>query len=274
MFGERCIISASGELRTYIYPVKVGFFIGILLFAGCTAGHDKPAPAASLPGKDSAKKADTAVKIIPRAPVKRISEIEKELISLGLVNVHDLDTTIRVELRYSTPDNFIGIDVYGDFDQCYLQKDVAEDLVKAQAYLRKKYPFYSLVVYDAVRPLHIQRKMWDTLVLPPGEKIKYLSNPDNGSLHNYGAAVDLSITDENGIPLDMGTPFDYFGEKAHPEKEKELLASGELSMRQVLNREILREVMYRAGFFGIQTEWWHFNSCRREEAAQKYKIVE
>lgn len=242
--------------------------------AGCSVNPGKPVAADSLPGKDSMKREDSAAKpgsfILP----KRIPEIEKELIGSGLVNVHDLDTTIKVELRYSTPDNFIGIDVYGDFDQCYLQKDVAEKLINAQSYLRKKYPYYSLIVYDAVRPLHIQRKMWDTLVLPPGQKIKYLSNPDNGSLHNYGAAVDLSITDENGIPLDMGTPFDYFGEKAHPVKEKELLASGELSMRQVLNRELLRQVMYEAGFFGIQTEWWHFNSCRREEAAQKYKIVE
>ena len=202
------------------------------------------------------------------------SKLELQLIAAGLTNVHDLDSTIKVDLRYSTSKNFIGLDVYGNFDQCYLQPDVAKKLVEAENYLRKKFPYYSLIVFDAVRPLHIQQKMWDTLVLPPGEKTKYLSNPENGSLHNYGAAVDLSIIDENGILLDMGTDFDFFGDKAHPEKEKELFASGELSEREILNRELLRDVMRHGGFWGIQTEWWHFNSCTRIVAAQIYKIVE
>ncbi len=204
----------------------------------------------------------------------QISSIEIELIRMGLVNIHSIDSEIVVDLRYSTTDNFIGVDVYGDFDQCYLQKDVAEKLEMAQLQLRKKYPYYSLIVYDAVRPLSIQQKMWDTLDLPPGEKIKYLSNPGKGSLHNYGAAVDLSIIDDKGVPLDMGTAFDYFGEKAHPVKEAELLASGVLTNKIIRNREILRSVMHSAGFFGIQTEWWHFNSCTREQAVMKYKIVE
>ncbi len=200
--------------------------------------------------------------------------MEQRIRAAGLVDVTSLDSTIRVDLRYSTTDNFTGIDVYGDFNRCYLQPDVAEKLVKAQAFLRAKYPYYSLVVYDAVRPLHIQRLMWDTIRLPPGQKTKYLSNPDNGSLHNYGAAVDAGIVDDHGFALDMGTPYDFFGEKAHPVKEQEMLASGELTHRQVLNRELLREVMRKAGFFGIQTEWWHFNSCRRNEAAEKYQMVQ
>lgn len=204
---------------------------------------------------------------------KEKSALEIELDSLGLVNVHEMDSTIRIDLKYSTPQNFIGIDVYGNFDQCYLQKEVAEKLVNAQKFLRQKFPYYTLIVFDAVRPLSIQQKMWDTIALPAGEKIKYLSNPKHFSLHNYGAAVDLSIVDDNGILLDMGTPFDFFGEKAHPVKEQELLASGELTQHQISNREILRSVMRKAGFFGIQTEWWHFNSCTREVAASKYQIV-
>lgn len=218
-------------------------------------------------------KTDSVKSVEKDSAVVEISPIEKQLIEMGLVNIHDLDSGIVVDLRYSTTDNFIGLDMYGNFNACYLQEDVAEKLVAAQQFLKKKYPFYSLVIYDAVRPLHIQQQMWDTLKLPPGQKTKYLSNPGNGSLHNYGAAVDLSIIDENGIPLDMGTPFDFFGEKAHPVKEKELLESGELSQRQVFNRELLRSVMRQAGFFGIQTEWWHFNACTRVVAAEKYPIV-
>lgn len=202
------------------------------------------------------------------------SELEKRIAEYGLQDVSLLDSTIVIELRYSTENNFLGKDMYGDFDRCFLQPDVAEKLVHAQRELRKKYPYYSLIIYDAVRPLHIQRMMWDTLHLPPGEKQKYLSNPENGSLHNYGAAVDVSIIDANGFPLDMGTPYDFFGEKAHPQKEQYFLDNGELTQRQVFNREILREVMRKGGFFGIQTEWWHFNSCTRIVAAEKYVIVE
>jgi D-alanyl-D-alanine dipeptidase len=101
-----------------------------------------------------------------------------------------------------------------------------------------------------------------------------VSNPRNGSLHNFGAAVDLSIVDENGIELDMGTPYDYFGELAYPREENRLVKEGKLSHLQALNREILRNVMHEAGFSGITTEWWHFNSCSRPEAFERYDIVE
>ncbi|MEO5645006.1 MAG: M15 family metallopeptidase [Bacteroidia bacterium] len=219
------------------------------------------------------KKPDSVNASVEDKATPEISTIEKQLIEMGLVNIHDLDSEIVVELRYSSINNFIGLDMYGDFNACYLQPEVAEKLVMAQKKLRERYPFYSLIVYDASRPVHIQQLMWDTLDMPRGEKTKYLSNPERGSLHNYGAAVDLSIIDENGIALDMGTAFDFFGEKAHPVKEKELLENGILTQREVFNRELLRSVMRQAGFFGIQTEWWHFNSCTRVEAAEKYKII-
>jgi D-alanyl-D-alanine dipeptidase len=259
--------------------VKVNLIFLVLLFAvaGCwgDGAESNKGDAGNVVSADTVvplKKDRVETLVKDTAP--EISPIEKQLIEMGLVNIHDLDSEIVVDLRYSTTDNFIGLDMYGDFNACYLQKDVAEKLVMAQQFLRKRYPYYSLVIYDAVRPLHIQQQMWDTLKLPPGQKTKYLSNPGNGSLHNYGAAVDLSIIDENGIPLEMGTPFDFFGEKAHPVKEKELLENGELSQREVFNRELLRSVMRQAGFFGIHTEWWHFNSCTRAVAAEKYKIVE
>ena len=247
----------------------------ILVFLLAACGEKTSSPVDSIPRSALRDTIDTVV-AMPHHPdtADAISPLERRLRAAGLVDVSTLDSTIRVDLRYSTTDNFNGVDVYGDFNRCYLQPDVAEKLVKAQAFLRAKYPYYSLVVYDAVRPLHIQRLMWDTLRLAPGQKTKYLSNPDNGSLHNYGAAVDAGIVDDHGFTLDMGTPYDFFGEKAHPVKEQELLASGELTYRQVRNRELLREAMRHAGFFGIQTEWWHFNSCRRAEAAEKYEMVE
>lgn len=199
---------------------------------------------------------------------------EKSIIDCGLVDIKTIDSSIIVDMKYSTTDNFIGVDVYGDFNKCYLQPDVAEKLKLAQQYLREKYPYYSLIVYDAARPRSVQRIMWDTVKIPIIERTKYLSNPNGGSLHNFGAAVDISIVDEHGHTLNMGTPYDYFGELAYPKEEQRLLVEGKLTNKQILNRDILRSVMYKAGFWGIATEWWHFNSCTRDVAYQKYKIIE
>jgi D-alanyl-D-alanine dipeptidase len=116
--------------------------------------------------------------------------------------------------------------------------------------------------------------MWDTIKIPLAMRSQYLANPAIGSLHNFGAAVDVSLIDEHGNLLDMGTPYDYFGELAYPRKETLMLQQGKLSYKQLFNRELLREVMEKANFFVATTEWWHFNSCTREEALLKYKIVE
>lgn len=213
---------------------------------------------------------DTAA--LPVVPVK--SAIELEMEELGLVNITSLDSTIKVDLRYSTENNFTGKDMYGDLNSCYLQKDVAEKLVNAQAALRSRYPYYSLLVFDGARPVSIQQLMWDSVELSPMDRQKYLSNPANKSLHNYGAAVDLTIVDEAGHELDMGTPYDYFGELAHPRKEAYYFETGELSATQIANRELLREVMRTAGFSRIETEWWHFNSTSRIRASEIYPVIE
>jgi len=201
------------------------------------------------------------------------SATEKYLDSLGLVNVYSLDSSLRIDIRYSTADNFIGKDLYGDFAACYLQKDVAEKLIIAHRLLHNRFPYYRFVIYDGARPVSIQQMMWDSVDLPPAERQKYLSNPGNYSLHNFGAAVDLSIEDEDGRELDMGTPYDYFGTEAHPRNEQTLFSEGKLTAVQIMNRELLRGVMRDAGFSGIETEWWHFNSCSRVRATEIYPLV-
>ena len=212
--------------------------------------------------------------MVKRPACKPMTTLEKSLIEAGLIDVALIDTTIIVNLKYSTTDNFLGFDLYGDFNKCYLQPDVAEKLIKAQQYLNEIKDNYHLMVLDAARPRSIQQIFWDTLKMPVSEKVKFVANPKNGSLHNFGAAVDISIADENKIPLDMGCPYDYIGELAYPTSEIKMLSEGKLSQQQVDNRKLLRTVMYKAGFFNIQTEWWHFNSCRREEAIIKYKMIE
>jgi len=72
----------------------------------------------------------------------------------------------------------------------------------------------------------------------------------------------------------MGCAFDYFGPLAYPSMEWHYLQSGELSQQAYDNRQVLRTIMRKAGFFPIQTEWWHFNACTRDYAREHYPIIE
>jgi len=250
-------------------------FLFILLLAALSACREKVKESSDVPVPvaDSAAAQPAAVSIGDKI-TRDSTAIEQQLIAAGLVDIASVDSSISVDLKYSSCDNFLFIDMYGDLEKCYLQPDVALKLKRGQALLKEKYPYYSLIVFDGVRPRSIQAKMWDTIAVPAYERSKYVSNPQNGSLHNFGAAVDLSIIDENGILLDMGTPYDFFGELAYPREEQRMIREGRLTHKQLFNREILREAMQSAGFTGITTEWWHFNSCGRNEAMLKYKIVE
>ena len=217
---------------------------------------------------------DTIVKAVSKKIIKPISELEKRLIAAKLINIKTLDSTILVELKYSTTDNFMGIDLYGDLENAYLQPDVADKILKAQSLLKRIDSAKTLLIYDAVRPKYIQQKMWDALKMPFQEKIKFLSNPKMHSIHNYGAAVDLTIAGLDKKALDMGTPYDYIGVLAHPTKEQQLRREGKLTIQQIKNRKLLRKVMRHGGFFNIQTEWWHFNSCIKIVAKQRYRLIE
>ncbi len=201
------------------------------------------------------------------------SDLEKVFVHLGLINVHSVDTTILVDLRYSTKNNFMKMNMYGQLDQAYLQKDVVTKLAKAQKLLKDSFPNYSLVIFDATRPVSIQQLMWDKIKVPAKQKSKYLSNPKYGSLHNYGAAVDVSIVDEKGKLLDMATPFDSFEKLAYPFYQEQYYKSGKLNKKQYQNRKLLQWLMKEAGFMGITTEWWHYNSCYRKTAQNRYPRV-
>lgn len=200
--------------------------------------------------------------------------LEQTLINQGLVNLEEAIPGLKVELMYSTTDNFFEQDVYGDLTQAYLQPEVANLLKKAQEMLQTEYPNLTLLVYDGVRPLSVQQILWDNLDKPDSLKPLYVADPKVGSLHNYGVAVDLTIYDmEAGKPIDMGTDYDFFGYQAYPDRELEMMAEGKITRAQVANREILRKVMKAAGFSGIGSEWWHFNAFSRKEAGEKFEIV-
>lgn len=192
----------------------------------------------------------------------------------GLVNAEGVVAGLQVELKYSTPDNFMGRDVYGDFNTCYLQKDAADMLAAAGLHLAAVRPDLRLHAYDCLRPRRVQRQMWKVVAGTPQQR--YVANPTGptGSIHNHGCAVDLTLATADGAALDMGTPFDFFGPEAHTTAEPSLLAQGKLTHAQLANRLLLREVMIRAGFYPLNSEWWHFNCARPEETRARYPLVE
>ena len=201
--------------------------------------------------------------------------IDSALLLSDLINVQTLNPSIFVDLKYSTTDNFMKMKLYERLKNAYLQKDVAERLSKCQDYLTSIDSSLHLLIYDAVRPVSIQSKMWRALdSIPSKERGKYVSNPANKSLHNFGAAIDLTICDANGKALDMGAQFDEFNEIAYPTREAHFLAKGELTQQQIDNRKLLRKVMKSQGFRNLPTEWWHFNACSRNDALTKYKILD
>ena len=200
--------------------------------------------------------------------------LEKKLIENGLVDIKTVVPDIFIDLRYSTSNNFMKMDLYGDLSRIYIQPKVAEKIKLAQSILKTMDSTLSLLVFDCVRPLSVQKQMWDTVKMPNWKKIKFLSNPALGSVHNYGAAVDISICTLDGKELDMGTPYDDTASLAYPTMENFYLANGKLTKQQLNNRQKLRAAMYKAGFFGIQTEWWHFNACTREAAMSLYKRID
>lgn len=192
--------------------------------------------------------------------------------SLGLTNIADVDSTIRVDLMYASPHNFTGRVLYDNLKEGYLHPDAAKALAAAQKELRKRKPGYSLIVYDATRPMSVQQKMWN--VVKGTAKNIYVSNPARGGgLHNYGLAVDVSLVDPTGKPLPMGTEVDHLGYAAHINAEDALIQKGVITAQQRANRVLLRTVMKHAGFRTLPTEWWHFNFCSRQVAKQKYKLI-
>lgn len=207
-------------------------------------------------------------KSIPTAAPHKTSQLA------AYTDVQRLAPDIQVELKYASADNFLNQRLYYSIDRAYLQPDVAARLAKVQKALSTQHPGYRLLIYDALRPVAVQQKMWNALdSLVPVERAKFVSNPKNLSLHNMGAAVDLTIIDPRGKPLDMGAGFDDIRKIAYPCLEDSFLRSGELSIQQHNNRLLLRKSMQAQGFRQLPTEWWHYNACSRAEAKSKYKVL-
>ncbi|MEJ5999883.1 M15 family metallopeptidase [Paucibacter soli] len=164
---------------------------------------------------------------------------------------------VDVDLRYASPDNFVGRDVYGGLDCAYLRREAAAALLHAAQWLARQRPGYRLRVLDALRPQRVQEALYAELAGTP--LAQYLAHPERGSIHSFGMAVDLTLLDPQGREVDMGSAFDEMAPISHPEFEAEHLAQGLLKPAQLSERGWLRAAMRQAGFHGIATEWWHFD---------------
>ena len=195
-------------------------------------------------------------------------DYEEQMRKAGLVDIQSLDDEIEVLLKYATEDNFVGQNMYGTLRKAFFRPHFAKKIVEAQRLLRERHSDYSLLIYDAARPLSVQKRMRKAVEGTP--LTAYVADGARGGRHNYGVAVDLTIIDSNGQILDMGAPFDHFGREAWIGTDKNTtLASykayvewqrkeGIISNEAARNRTLLLEVMDAVGLRPYAKEWWHY----------------
>ncbi|MGC2238621.1 MAG: M15 family metallopeptidase [Pyrinomonadaceae bacterium] len=176
------------------------------------------------------------------APPKEENKREADLLELV-----KLDKTIKLDIRYARPDNFVGKPVYPEA-RAFLQRPAAEAVVRVHQKLKEK--GLGLVIFDGYRPWAITKLFWEVV---REDQRKFVANPATGSKHNRGCAVDLSIYDLKTKNLvEMPSDFDEFTERASPDYR-----GG--TERERANRDLLRKLMEEEGFTVNANEWWHFD---------------
>ena len=179
---------------------------------------------------------------------------------------------VRFELRYASLNNFAGRVLYPDFDCAWLRREAALGLEQAARWLSQQRPGHQILILDALRPQRVQQAIWHEVVGTPDQL--YFANPEVGSIHSFGMAVDVTLVDATGRECDMGSAFDEMSDVSHPAKHPEHLATGVLLSRHVTEREWLKRAMEQGGFRGISTEWWHFDHGDRDHVRRAFPRVE
>ena len=169
-----------------------------------------------------------------------------------LVDIKTVDPTIVVDMRYATANNFTGQQIY-PVAKCYLRRDIADHLHKVQQSLQQR--GLGLKVWDCYRPFSVQEKLWaikpDTRYV--ARPVETDGVPTEGSKHNRGAAVDVTLVDSAGNEQPVPTDFDDFSDRSH----RNVLRG--VSKQALRNMRLLEVAMVREGFEPLPTEWWHFD---------------
>lgn len=174
---------------------------------------------------------------------------------IQLIDITGINKNIILDIKYATKDNFLKEAVYPQA-RCYLVEEAALKIDSIQSELEQH--GLGLKIFDGYRPFSVTKKMWE--ILPDD---RYVANPKNGSRHNRGAAVDLTLVDSTGTELEMPTKFDDFTEKAAHAYE-------DLPEQVIKNRRRLKDIMEEYGFSAIKSEWWHYDL----KNYQKYPILD
>lgn len=219
------------------------------------------------------------------------NDFARKMQEYGLVDIQSLDDEILIDLKYSSTDNFVGVDMYGELNEAYLEAEFASKVVRAQKILKQRHPQYTLLIYDAARPISVQRAMRHIVEGTHFEG--FVADGTRGGRHNYGVAVDLTIATLDGTPLDMGAGFDDFTDaasvKGTPDNSdpttrtievyrkyiNSLCDQGLISRVAAQNRILLIEVMHAAGLYPYRREWWHFEEIISITATrEKYQLLD
>jgi len=164
-----------------------------------------------------------------------------------LVELTSLDSTIHLEVRYATTNNFLGTKFYPQA-RAFLQRPAAEALVRAHRYLKTQ--GYGILVHDSYRPWYVTKMFWDAT---PEDKHIFVADPKDGSRHNRGAAADITLYDlATGKPVDMPSTYDETSDRAYANYP------GGTSLER-WQRALLRRAMEAQGFTVYHAEWWHFD---------------
>jgi zinc D-Ala-D-Ala dipeptidase len=165
----------------------------------------------------------------------------------ALVELTALDPTIKLDIRYATNRNLFGTPVYSQA-RAFMQRPAAEALVRVQRSLAAE--GYGLLVYDAYRPWYVTKIFWDAI---PPDLHRFVADPAQGSRHNRGCAVDLTLYDlRTGRAVPMPSLYDETTERAYPN-----YTGGTAEQRRF--RDFLRRHMEAEGFSVYEFEWWHFD---------------
>ena len=214
--------------------IRFAFLVILCLALGCGGQPEVQTP----PSTEQSIEHDTT----PTEPVPK--EILPPAAPEGWTNLQLLIPDAVFDIRYATENNFVGEQLY-PCPTCWLRPAAAEAALTVANALREK--GYRMILFDCYRPVPIQERLW---AIKPDAT--YVTPPSRGSMHNRGLAVDIGLADREGLELNMGTPFDYFGRPAHHDftgHPKEIQD----------RRDLLKETMMSAGFGPIRTEWWHYS---------------